>query len=297
MNALIQLAAHRLRPSSKRFWSLLACLTSIAMLTGPSNAWATSLVQDGDKTVIVIRDYRLLRPDEFSARQKEADSTLSDAEIQQRYAEHVATVRKVQREQYSVVRRALQQYGIKQLFIEAVPAESLNNHLEEIKNWAAQASKADELRQRVVALRQALEARQQAGETGGDFQEKLQELRDAQAEIVAFGMDELRYGVAARLIATDDLSDIALGALDTKETLKLFDPDGSQTSDGPQPTAEEKAKREQLLAQTVAEWLKEHDTAVLVLSGDADLRDELQKLGQEVQYGSATVPSFPRDKQ
>ncbi len=250
-----------------------------------------------DKTVIVIRDYRVLSRDDFSKLAQSANPDATSEEIAQQYARHLATVRQVQREQYSVARRAMLEHGTNRVFVEAVPEERLETFVDEVKAWAEKASEVDKLRTQAVELRDELNERRQSGDTAGDYESKLRELQELQGQVVEFGMQELRLGVVARLMASE-LLDLEIGALDTNESLQLAVSSTQQADDGgaiedSDKLAENRAAREKLLAKKVADWLKDHDTAILILGGETDLRNEFQELELQVQYGVATVPSFP----
>ncbi|MDA7979766.1 MAG: hypothetical protein MPJ50_13445 [Pirellulales bacterium] len=254
-----------------------------------SDSWSDVDKHGADKTVIVIRDYRLLSAAEFAQRASKDNGDLTEDQLRRNYSQHVNTVQKVQREQYSVTRRALLQYGVKKLFVESVPQEDLAERVKLIQAWAERASSADQWRKEAIKLRDTLNQRRQAGETDGDFQQILEQFEKAQSQFSQFTMEGLKYGVSARLMAADDLS-FEIGAMDNSQSLELYQPGSLSTPEN----AEARAAREKLLAKVVAAWLEEHDTAILVLSGDCDLRDEFRELGLTVQYGAATVPSIPK---
>lgn len=244
------------------------------------------------QTVVVIRDYPLQSQADFSAHYQAEHPLATAEEAARQYLQHVATVRKVQHEEYSIVRRSLQQFGMETLFIEGIPINKLPEFEKNAKAWGARAADMDKLRKEAAGLQIALQTRAQEGKTDGDYNEQVEKLRAMQREVVDFGIQELGLGVSARLMTADDLS-VTLAALDTAESLALHAP-SKPIAAGDEAAQAKAQEREELLAKTVAEFLKQHDVAILVLSGDTDLRAELKALGLEVKYGAATVPSYPK---
>ena len=210
-------------------------------------------------TIIHVANWHWVPKPYFVADLKDLEPTLTDAEIDERYAQHLNDVEELQRQQVELLRDLCKTHGLKNIFYEGVTEENL----EACHKSNARAKRLDTLQSEIDALGNDREA--------DAIREKLESLRAELRE------ESLQLGAIGHLIRSGEIADY----LPLEDAGRLADadplgPDGKLRSS---PTAE-KAREDEMAKRL----LTAGPVAIVVLGGDHDLEDNLKKLLPSVRH-------------
>lgn len=206
-------------------------------------------------TVIHVANWHWVPKPYFAADLMELDPTLTDAEIDERYAQHLNDVEELQRQQVDLLRDLCKTHGVRKVFYEGVTDENL----EACHQSNARVKRLDTLQAEIDALRNAPEA--------DSIRKKLELLR----------AESLQLGAIGQLIRSEEIADYL--PLEDSATLLAADPLGPDGKLRSNPVAE-KAREDEMAKRLLATG----PVAIVVLGGDHDLEDNLKKLLPSVRY-------------
>ena len=190
---------------------------------------------------------------------KELDPTLTEAEIDKRYAQYLNDLEELQLQQVELIRELSKTHGVKRIFYEGVTDENL----EACHQSNARVKRLDSLKDEIDALGNDPEA--------DTIRKKLESLRAELRE------ESLQLGAIGHLIRSSEIADYL--PLEDAATVVAADPlgrDGKLRSNA----AAEKAREDEMAKRLLATG----PIAIVVLGGDHDLEDNLKKLLPSVKY-------------
>lgn len=218
-------------------------------------------------TIIHIDNWHWVPKPYFVADLKETDPTLTDDEIDERYAQHLNDVEELQRQQVELVRDLCKTHGLKNIFYEGVTDENLDACYQS----NARVKRLDTLQAEIDALGNDPEA--------DSIRNKLESLRAELRE------ESLQLGAIGHLIRSGEIADFLpledAGRLTDADPLR---PDGKLRSNPAAEKAREDAMAKRLLATG--------PVAIVVLGGDHDLEDNLKKFLPSVQYQKVQAAKY-----
>lgn len=228
--------------------------------------WCTALSMLGCEakttqpvTVIQIDNWHWVPRPYYAMDLKELDPTLTEAEIDERYAQYLNDVEELQLQQVELIRELSKTHGVKQIFYEGVTDENL----EACHQSNARVKRVDDLHAELDALSGDSEAE--------DIRKKFELLRAGLRE------EAIQLGAIGQLIRSGEIDDYI--PLEDAATLLAADPlgrDGKLRSNAAAEKAREDAMAKRLLATG--------PIVIVVLGGDHDLEDNLKKILPSVKY-------------
>lgn len=203
--------------------------------------------------IIHIANYHFVARDDFAADLRDQSADITDAEIDQQYAEFLDDVETVQNEQIAILRGLIREHGIKAVFMEGVTDEN-------VAKFRATAKELPEL--------DLPELHRQMKETE-DFAEQallLVTIDEHRAKL-------LELGAVGHLMRTGELDDVL--PLDDAYLMKAANP----VKNGFRFDGEANEKRERAMARRLTDG---GPVAVVILGGGHDLSKDLRDYRFEV---------------
>jgi hypothetical protein len=211
-------------------------------------------------TVIHVKNWHWVPKPQFALDLLDQEPGLTSDEIDRRYAQLLDDVERIQLEQVELLRQLTVKHGVKAVFYEGVTDDNL----------PTVRTTNDRLRR--------LE-RLQTNRHGGGIDQKIAflsgELRD----------EFLQLGAIGRLIRAGELEDFL--ALEDSRSLDAADPVGPDGAVHFDPVANE--RREDDMARRL---VKGGRVVIVVLGGEHDLGDNLQRLEPSVEYIRLDTPKY-----
>lgn len=215
-------------------------LILIAMLPGPLYAEPT--------VIIHILSYHYVTPEVFAADLKDQDSSIPQKQIEKQYFDFLKEVESVQREQVKILRRMIDRYNLKGVYIEGLSEKNYKGTM------------------RFIEILKKYEKQKSPPES--DFDRSV----EAQNKL-----DLLELGAAGRLVVKEELSTL-LPAEDSEafEAANSVQSDGSVEFD-----IKANERREDAIVRNL---LKGSRVVVITLGKDHDLQDNIRRLSPKVRY-------------
>ncbi len=208
-------------------------------------------------TIIHVVDYHFVPRDDFTANLRDQTfHQIKDGEIDRQYAEFLDTVESVQVEQAAILRRLMQEHGVRQVFIELLTAEKV----------AAFRQSVDDLRQvDFDQVHQHVKNESFDSDARAALQESINTLRCRRLELGAVG----------QLMLANEPIDIA--PLDDARMLQNADPEENGFRFG----GEGNAKRERAWVKRL---LVAGPVVVCIVGGGHDLESEVKAQNPRARY-------------
>ncbi|WP_298861727.1 hypothetical protein [uncultured Gimesia sp.] len=203
--------------------------------------------------VIHILNTHYVTPEVYATDLKNQDSTLTQKQIDKQYLEYLKGVNAAQKEQVSVLRSLIKEHKLKSVYIEGLTDKNYEEIMESI------------------------EFLKKYEKTKEDPPEEFLELFAWQAKLI--------LGAAGQLVVEGELETLLItedsGAMEAANPIQS---DGKAVFD--------KKADERYEDAIVRNLLKGKGVVVIVLGGDHDLSDNLNRLAHGVKYKRVAVPKF-----
>lgn len=226
---------------------------AVAFVLGINGCAGSS--QPPPQRIIHVVDWHYVSREEFAADlRSQADSSMGDAELEERYAAFLADVEQVQQEQVRILRSLTRAHRIRQVYKEGVTEENLDR------------------------FREAVQAPSVAD--NADLERRLSNAEDyGEQALLVVTLDELqttrlKIGAVGRIMMTEPLDVLPL---DDPALLNAADP----TARGFRFDTAANAAREYDMARRLAAG---GPVVVVILGGAHDLREELHSLNPRIDY-------------